>query len=246
METTPLPPWTDPSPASLAVFLAVCAVVVGAFVAASLRAGARPGPLLAGVGGWLAVTGAAAATGALTPGPTPPPLLVFFVLVQGTAIALALSPFGARLAAATPLAALVGVQAFRLPLELVLHRWHAEGVVPLQMTFQGLNFDVVTGVSSLLAGLWLARRPEPAVAWAANALGAALLLAVMGLAVTSAPGPLYRFTDAPPLQLPLHFPTVWIVSVCVAGALFFHLVTFRALARGRVPSPRRAPAPGSA
>lgn len=229
--TTALPPWIDPSPVSVWVFLAICAFVVAAFVATAIGAGARRAWVYAGTGAWLAATGAAGASGALEPGPTPPPLLLFFVAVQGAAIALAFSPLGRRVADVAPLTVLIGVQAFRLPLELVLHGWHGEGVVPIQMTFEGWNYDVVTGVASGAAAMWIARRPPGgrAVALAVNALGFALLLVVMGLAVTSAPGPLYRFTDAPPILLPFHFPTVWIVSVCVAGALYFHLVTFRAL-----------------
>ena len=52
-----------------------------------------------------------------------------------------------------PIAALVGVQAFRLPLELVLARWKNQGVIPVQMTFEGHNFDIVTGVLALVTAV---------------------------------------------------------------------------------------------
>ena len=230
---TELPPWSDPSPGSLVVFLLVVAVVVGVFLWAARSAGLGGTSAVAGLAVWLGASGLLAGTGALHPGPFPPPLMLFVAVCIAAAVGLAFSPVGRRLADATPLAVLVGVQGFRLPLELVLHRWHDEGIVPVQMTFEGLNFDIVTGVLSLIVGGILAARPRSAMAapaaWIGNVVGAVLLLGVMGLAMTSAPGPLFRFTDAPPLQLPLHFPTVWIVSVCVTGALFFHLVTFRAL-----------------
>ena len=36
-----------------------------------------------------------------------------------------------------------------------------------------------------------------------------------------------QFWDEPSVQLPLHVPYGWIVSMCVAGALFGHLVALR-------------------
>jgi hypothetical protein len=47
--------------------------------------------------------------------------VVLFVLLTLGTIVLALSPFGARLAAGISMAALVGYQAFRVPLEMALH-----------------------------------------------------------------------------------------------------------------------------
>jgi len=238
-----LPPWSPPSPTSLVVFLACCAVVVGVFIRVARGAGVGRQVAWGGAAAWLAATGLAGGSGVLAPGPMPPPLMVFFILVQGTAIALALSRFGRGVAETATLGTLIGVQAFRLPLELVLHRWYVEDVIPVQMTYDGWNYDIASGVLCAAAGAWLALRPPVGasitVAWIANTVGFVLLLAVMGIAITSAPGPLFRFTDAPPLVLPLHFPTVWIASVCVAGALFFHLVTFRALVRRRWSTERR-------
>jgi hypothetical protein len=61
------------------VFLACCAVVVGVFVRVARGAAVRPGIVWVGVAAWLAATGLAGGTGVLAPGPTPPPLMVFFV-----------------------------------------------------------------------------------------------------------------------------------------------------------------------
>jgi len=58
-----------------------------------------------------------------------------------------------RLARGTPLAVLVIVQSFRLPLELAMHRAFVEGLMPVQMSYSGLNFDIVTGTTALVLGL---------------------------------------------------------------------------------------------
>ena len=60
----------------------------------------------------------------------PPPFVIVFVAtVLGTA-ALAWSPFGRRFATELPFGALIGFQAFRLPLELVMHQAAAAKIMP--------------------------------------------------------------------------------------------------------------------
>ncbi len=119
-----------------------------------------------------------------------------FLAAMGlTAVAVALSPVGAR-------------------------------VVAPQMTWTGDNWDVATGVVALLAAPF-ARRVG--VAWAANLVGTALLLNVARVVARSAPGPLLAYPE--PLLLAFHFPTVWIASVCVVGAMVGRVVTFRAFVR---------------
>ena len=77
-------------------------------------------------------------------------------------ILLARSSIGDRLARGLPLAYLVGFQAFRFPLELAIHRAYVEGVMPVQMSYSGRNFDIVTGLTALVlaAALAMARVPR--------------------------------------------------------------------------------------
>jgi hypothetical protein len=165
----------------------------------------------------------------------PPPMMLYLGITLIATVALAMSRVGGRFAAHLPIAAIVGVQVFRLPLELVLHRWYEEGVIPIQMTFMGSNFDIVSGILGGVVG-WLAWKGKASVGlvWAYTLLGLMLLLVVMTIAVMSAPVPVRQFWNEPAVQLPLHAPYSWIVSVCVAGALFWHLVALRwLLARDR-------------
>jgi hypothetical protein len=152
----------------------------------------------------------------------------FFVPIVLICSAAALSPFGGRLAANVPLAALVGFQAFRLPLELVLHNWAAQGTVPQTMTWTGQNWDIVSGITALVAAPLADRLPV--AARIANVVGFALLLNVMRVAIMSSPLP-FGWGQQPPLLLALHYPYFLIGPVCVGGALFGHLVLTRALWR---------------
>ena len=88
------------------------------------------------------------------------------------------------------MAGLVGYQVFRVPLEWVLHELYSEGVIPVQMTYAGRNFDVVTGVLAAALGLWLwagHRTVWLVVAW--NIMGLALLVNIVTIAILSTPGP---------------------------------------------------------
>jgi hypothetical protein len=166
----------------------------------------------------------------------PPPLALFLIFSLGVAALTARSSLGTRLIQGLPIAALVGVQAFRLPLELVLHAWKNQGVIPVQMTFEGHNFDIVTGVLAIATGVYLYRAGEQAsrgAVLAFNVVGSALLLVVTTIAVLSSPIPLRAYHGDPALMLGYHFPYGWIVPFCVGGALFGHVLVFRWLFAGR-------------
>ena len=60
----------------------------------------------------------------------PPPMAILILSVFALAFAIGLGPVGTRLAYAVPLATLVGLQGFRLPLELAMHRAATLGIMP--------------------------------------------------------------------------------------------------------------------
>lgn len=161
-----------------------------------------------------------------------PTFPLLFLFMNGCALAYGLSSLGKRLSLATPLWALVGFQIFRLPLELVLHSWAEQGTIPATMTWNGQNFDIVTGLTALVCAPLAAKSRK--AAWAANFLGIALLLNVMRVAVMSSPLPFaWPVTRGlhPPLLLAMVFPYALIVPLCVGAALAGHVILTRALLR---------------
>lgn len=178
----------------------------------------------------LALSAALAQSGVLQPSASGAGLMAYFVACTAGAVALALSALGQRLALALPLYALVGFHVFRLPLEFVLHQWYMEGVLPVQMTYAGANFDVVTGLLALLvAPLMYLEKLSRRAAWFFNVVGTALLVNLASIALRSSPVPLRSYMNEPPVLLALYAPYTWILPVCVAGALFGHLLIFRHL-----------------
>jgi len=184
---------------------------------------------------YLAIPSALARLGMLSRyDPLPAPALLLLLGLTLLTVAIVFSPLGARVAAGIALGAIVALQAFRIPVELLLHRLYLEGAVPIQMTYLGRNFDVISGITGLVLGLWLLRRrPTPrgvVLAW--NLLCLALLVNIVAVAVLSTPVPFRRFTEGPPNLLPSTFPYIWLPSFLVQVALGSHLLVFRQL-RGR-------------
>ncbi len=216
------------STGSVLAFRAIVAVVVMAFLWAVLRTYGRGRVFVTAFAiltVWLGALTVLVAGGKMTSLPLNG-LPFFFGPILIICSAAALSPFGGRLATNVPLAALVGFQAFRLPLELVLHEWAAQGTIPESMTWTGQNWDIVSGITALVCAPLAARHPTAATI--ANVVGFALLLNVMRVAVMSSPVP-FGWGQQPPLLLAFHLPYALIGPVCVGGALFGHLVLTRAL-----------------
>lgn len=180
-------------------------------------------------GAWLLAHGFIAKSGVLFQPNRPQVMGIYLGGNIIVAVLVARSSLGARLSS-LPLAALVLLQAFRLPLEVLLHLLHEAGELPVQMTWSGRNLDVITGLSASavgLVGLW---RGVPArVALAFNLLGFGLLINVVVIAVLSAPLPFRQFMNDPPVVLVFHAPYNWIVNVHVWTAMVGHLLIFRAL-----------------
>ncbi|NUP09439.1 MAG: hypothetical protein HOW73_25580 [Polyangiaceae bacterium] len=184
-----------------------------------------------GATAWAAAFGVAAASGVLRRvDVVPPPMAPMLVVILGSAIALGLSRVGGSLARNIPLAVLIGVQAFRLPLELVMHEAANAGVMPVQLSFSGLNFDIVTGTTAIVLAPLVAmgRAPkELVIAW--NVYGLAMLTIIAGIAVATAPF-VRAFGDGSVNTWITYVPFVWLPAVLVPFALAGHIVVLRSLA----------------
>jgi hypothetical protein len=219
--------------------------VAGALVAAMLVAGQRrgepPGVTRRWVIGtalllatWLALTAGAAARGAFQDFSSfPPPILRLVLGAAALTVGLALSPVGRRLAGGLSVAWLVGMQAFRIPVEVALWQLHADGVVPVQMTFEGRNFDILTGLLAVALAALAARQLLPTWGLALwNLVGFLLLANIVGVATLSMPIPFRMFHNEPANTVVTLAPFVWLPAFLVQAALFGHLLVLRRLITG--------------
>ncbi len=162
----------------------------------------------------------------------PSPLMLLIGMVLVLTLVLSMSGPGKRIARDIPFAALIGYQAFRLPMELLLAHAARDGIMPEQMSFFGYNFDIVTGVLAIPVAYLAWKNQAPRwmiVGW--NALGLVLLLVIMGIAVASTPMFAAFGTDPERLNTWVtHVPYVCVPTMLVPAALFGHILVFRKLA----------------
>jgi hypothetical protein len=183
----------------------------------------------------MGLSGAAASGGLLARFDlVPPPMLVMIVGVLAMGIGLGSSVVGRDAALELPMATLVGLQTFRLPLELLMHRAGSVGIMPPQLSYGGYNFDIVTGAGAcaLYTLMKVGVRVPRAVLWMWNLWGIWCLAVIFAVAVTTSP--VVRLFGDDPRNLNtwvLFFPYVWLPVVLVTAAIAGHAIVTRALLR---------------
>lgn len=162
---------------------------------------------------------------------TPPPMAMMIAGVLLISVVLAFSSYGKN-AAAMPLVSLIGLQAFRLPLELLMHRGVDRGIVPVELSYTGYNFDIATGIGAAVLAIALSRGASVprSVIWAWNILGLACLAAIVTIAIVGSP--MVRGFGAGPTHVNtwvLFFPYVLVPVSLVVVAISGHIVITRKL-----------------
>ncbi len=224
----PLP--VEPTLTLILDFVMVSVLTVVILAAGLARAGASVPRFLGGVGAWMVLTGGLAGAGLLAHFDPPRPLPLLILAVVGVAWFVRSEDYGGKLAA-LPLGLIVGFQGFRVLVELIIHRAAMEGVAPLEMSWSGHNYDIVTGLTACLL-IPLAGRVPKVVLHLWNVMGLGLLAVVVGTGMLSMPSPFQQIVTDPPNVWIAHFPYIWLPTVLVASALIGHGVLFRALRRG--------------
>ncbi|HWA06781.1 MAG TPA: hypothetical protein VG961_09550, partial [Ignavibacteria bacterium] len=124
---------------------------------------------------------------------------------------------------------LVYIQSFRVLMELVLWLLFIKNIIPVQMTFEGINYDILIGTSAPLVGYYaLSRNKWPrvtALLW--NFAGLLLVTNIFIVAFLSAPTPLRQFFNEPSNTIVAYFPFVWIPAFIVPFAYFMHILSIK-------------------
>ncbi|WP_410222011.1 hypothetical protein [Pedobacter sp.] len=162
----------------------------------------------------------------------PPKILVFGILppVLTTCI-LFITKGGRRLIDSLPLKQITYLHIIRIPIEVVLYGLFLNKMIPELMTFEGRNFDIITGITApLIAYYGFSRKMlsrKIILIWNFICLG--LLINIIINAFLSAPSPLQKFAFDQPNTAILHFPFSWLPTFIVPIVLFGHLVAIRQL-----------------
>lgn len=187
--------------------------------------------VVAVMAGWTIVTAAMAFSGMLARFSSFPPWIPVLVLTQ-LAFVLWLAWFSSwsELLAQIPQVILVGLQCFRIPVELLLATLATRRLLAMEMTYYGRNFDVLEGVTAVVLAIWLRRSGEEplrlvVLAW--NLMGLSLVTVVLVHGLLSVPYPSQLLHLSVPTFIIAYFPVVWLLSVLVPIAYLLHLVSIR-------------------
>lgn len=124
----------------------------------------------------------------------------------------------------------VALMTFRAPLEIGLYLLFAAGKMPEQMTFTGRNFDVFVGVTApLMAYLMVSGRAPKWLQWTWQIGSVLLLVNVVGIAITSAPGPLNLAWPGAPLTIVAEWPYALLPGFLVPIAALGHALSIARL-----------------
>lgn len=154
-----------------------------------------------------------------------PPLLTILILF--------ITKSGRRFIDSLSLKALTQLHVVRIFVEIILLWLFLYKFIPGLMTFEGRNFDILSGLSAPLVAYFgfTKNRLSKKFMLAWNTICLLLLLNIVVNAVLSAPFPFQQFAFNQPNIAILYFPFIWLPGFIVPVVLFSHLVLIRRLSK---------------
>ncbi len=166
---------------------------------------------------------------------TPPRLVLVLAPILLLNIFLFTSKKGQAFIDQLDLKTLTILHVMRIPVELVLYALFVYKTIPVLMTFEGRNWDIVSGITAPLVYYWGFVKNKLSTTflliWNIVCLG--LLINIVVIAILSAPSPLQQLAFDQPNVAIFHFPFIWLPAVVVPIVLFAHLVAIRQLLKKR-------------
>lgn len=157
-----------------------------------------------------------------------PPRFIFFILPPVIFISLcfAIKKYREKCLSFN-LAFLTLIHTVRILIEIILWKLSKSFLVPVDMTFEGNNFDIIAGLTAPLIYYYGIKKKKikPTIIFAWNFMSLALLLNVVYLGVFSAPSPIQLFAFEIPNRAMLQFPFVLLPAFIVPVILFSHINT---------------------
>ena len=118
------------------------------------------------------------------------------------------------------------LQAFRIGIEFILLALFLEEIIPVQMTFEGYNFDILSGIFGPIIAWFCFQKKSWSknIAIAYNFIGIGLLFTILTIALLSTPFPFRTFMNEPVNTMPAYFPMIWLPGFVAPYAVFLHVL----------------------
>jgi hypothetical protein len=122
------------------------------------------------------------------------------------------------------------LQSFRIFVEILIWMLFVDNLLPVQMTFEGRNFDVISGITGVIVG-YLSSQGKLSrtvlIIWNIACLG--LLINIVTIAILSMPVPFRLFMNEPSNTVVGQFPISLLPAMLVPLAYMLHFFSLRKL-----------------
>jgi hypothetical protein len=180
--------------------------------------------------GWILLLGMLSVRGFFTNFSALPPRIGLAALLPLPAVLLfSFSKRGREILRQIPPQRLIYWQSFRIVVEIILWISVLNGLLPSQLSFEGRNFDILTGVFAFPIGYYCyVKRSWPAwLVTVYNVGGLLLLLNAVLVSMLSMPTPIRVFHNEPSSALLGTFPFIYLPGVLVPLAYTLHIWSLR-------------------
>ena len=162
----------------------------------------------------------------------PPRIMLFGIMPMVMFISVSfISGKNKAIVAQTNLKTLTYFHSIRIPVEIVLTLLYTYGVISVYTTFEGTNFDIISGLSAALVAYLCFKggqmNKRALIVW--NIICLLLLLNVVITAIFAFPSPFQALAFDQPNLAPLYFPFNLLPTVVVPIVLYSHLIALRRL-----------------
>jgi hypothetical protein len=210
------------------VFILITIITVLRF----FKAAGDSRPTIAILAAWLLIQGLLSFSGFYLDTSSFPPR---FLLVLGPPLILIIILFltekGRAYTDKLDLESMTYLHSIRIPVEIVLYWLYMSDQVPELMTFEGRNFDILSGISAPVIAYICFKDKSPKykllLAW--NIVCMCLLFNIVINALLSAPLPFQQFAFDQPNVAVFYFPFVWLPCCVVPIVLLCHLASIRSI-----------------
>ncbi|MDF9799447.1 hypothetical protein OKW21_004710 [Catalinimonas alkaloidigena] len=185
-----------------------------------------------GIGVWLVALSVMSLSGFLSDYSALPPRMFIVLIVPLLVLILLLrSKSFNNYIKEIPAHKIIFLQVFRVPVEYFLWLLFTANITPVQMTFEGRNWDIVTGLLAPIVAYAIYKKPKLSrpLAFSFNLLGLLLLINIVTIAILSLPTPFRQFMNEPANVAVSWFPIVFLPGILVPMAYYLHAISFKQL-----------------
>ena len=160
---------------------------------------------------------------------TPPKIFIVLIVPIVITIFFLISSKTNKLLLSIPEEKLIYIQSFRVVVEILLWMLLLNNLLPVQMSFEGRNFDILAGLTAPVIAYfcYTKKKWSSTVALVWNFAGLALLLNIIVIAILSMPTKFRVFMNEPSNTIVAYFPFILLPGILVPVAYAMHLFSIK-------------------